>query len=80
MPVAIRTRCPPGSTTGPLRERIAESLAEQLEGTMIVWRFGAERVEDVLDAAAAKGDVDDVPDVGRLVAVVSARRREQVAA
>jgi hypothetical protein len=32
LPVSIRMRVPPGSTTGPPRERIAESLAEQVLG------------------------------------------------
>ena len=39
MPVAISTRVPPGSTTGPLRERIAESDTGQVLGSMIVRRF-----------------------------------------
>src|ERR1019366_1243936 len=33
LPVSIRMRLPPGSTTAPPRERIAESLAGQLLGT-----------------------------------------------
>ena len=39
LPVSISSRPPPGSTTAPPRERIAESLCGQLVGTMIVWRF-----------------------------------------
>jgi len=38
LPVSSRIR-PPGSTTGPPRERIAESLCGQLLGTITVWRF-----------------------------------------
>ena len=34
LPVSISMRVPPGSMTAPPRERIAESLAEQLLGTI----------------------------------------------
>ena len=39
LPVSIRMRRPPGSTTGPPRERIAESLAEHVLGTCSSRRF-----------------------------------------
>ncbi len=43
LPVSIRMRRPPGSTTGPPRERIAESLAGHVLGVSR-WRRSAQSV------------------------------------
>ena len=48
LPVSIRMRLPPGSTTAPPRERIAESLAEQLLGTISVRRLAQSVLNTVL--------------------------------
>ena len=73
-------RPPPGSTTGPPRERIAESLAEQVLGMLQRAAVGAERVEDRSELAAGAVDRDHVALVGGDVADVAAGGGEQVGA
>ncbi len=78
LPVSIRMRPPPGSTTAPPRERIAESLAGSCSGGCSAVAVCAERVEHGLEPAAGSADRDDVALVGRYVAEVAAGRRQQV--